>query len=117
LTIRPNHARRLCRYKTAISAATTTAIARRIHGTALLLDLEPDAERLDAVVVGAVVVVDLDVVVELDVVVVVLDVVVVLAVVVVGAALTFRLALMPTLPPPQRTPMLYEPGGVDTGMA
>jgi hypothetical protein len=95
---------------------STSKIARRIQGTALLLDFFADAELLEAIVVDVVVVVIDVVVVELVDVVVVLAVVVV-AFVVVVAAITVRPAVMPTLPPPQRTPMPYEPGGVDAGIA
>jgi hypothetical protein len=72
------------------------------------------AELLDAVVVGAVVAVVLDVVVELVLVVVVDGLTVVVDA---AGATTLRSALMPTLPPPQRTPMPYVPGGVDAGIA
>jgi hypothetical protein len=89
---------------------TTSRIARSSQGSALLLDFFAEAELLDNADAGVLVVV-----VVLDVVVVVFAVVV--EAVVVVAAITVRVALMPTLPPPQRTPMPYEPGGVDAGIA
>jgi hypothetical protein len=91
----------------ATTAASTTRSASRIHASALLFELlaDDDASGADdaTVVVVDVLVVDVDVA---------CAVVVVAFAVVVVAAVTVSVAEMPTLPPPQRTPMLYVPGGV-----
>src|SRR5947209_5017259 len=91
------------------------AITRRIQGSGLLLDLVADAELLDNVdaIVVVVVLVVAVVVVLLGVVAAVVAVVLVVA----GGAATVSVALMPTFPPPQRTPIEYVSGGVVAGMA